>query len=159
MRAGHVEQVGTPDTIYREPASTFVASFMGAPTMNLVPARLEPGEGGPAVVLGDLRLSVPPARVERYAPYIGRDIVVGLRPEHIAWAPSGAPGASPETAEITAGLVEPLGADTLVSFEIAGREMVCRVPPEAARRSGDRLPVRFDPSRMHLFDPTTERAI
>jgi multiple sugar transport system ATP-binding protein len=81
MRAGHVEQVGAPDVIYREPASTFVASFIGAPTMNLVPARLEAGDGGLSVLLGDgLRLPVPPSRVERYGALAGRDAIFGLRP-------------------------------------------------------------------------------
>jgi multiple sugar transport system ATP-binding protein len=60
---------------------------------------------------------------------------------------------------VTAGVVEPLGADTLVFFEIGGREMVCRVPPEAAHRTGDKLRLTFDMSRMHLFDAATERAI
>ena len=56
-------------------------------------------------------------------------------------------------------MIEPLGADTLVFFDIDGREMVCRVPPEAVRRVGERLRLRPEMQRMHLFDPATERAI
>ncbi len=156
MRQGHVEQVGTPDVIYREPASTFVASFIGAPTMNLVPGRLQADGDDLAVVLSEgVRLPIPPARAGRYRAYGGREAILGLRPEHIVWAPDGRPGAI----KVTAGVVEPLGADTLVFFEIGGREMVCRVPPEAAHRTGDKLRLTFDMSRMHLFDAATERAI
>ena len=160
MRAGHVEQVGTPATIYREPASTFVASFMGAPTMNLLPARVEADGDCAVVVLGEsVRLPLTQERTVRLRPYLGRNVVAGLRPEHIVWAPGEPLGASPAIIEITAGLVEPLGADTLVFFEIGGREMVCRVPPEAARRSGGRLRLRLDAARLHLFDSASERAI
>jgi multiple sugar transport system ATP-binding protein len=156
MRQGHVEQVGTPDVIYREPASTFVASFIGAPTMNLVPGRLEAEGGNLVAVLSEhVRLPIPPTRAGRYRAYASREAILGLRPEHIVWAPDHRPGAI----EVTAGVVEPLGADTLVFFEIGGREMVCRVPPEAAHRTGDKLPLTFDMSRMHLFDAATERAI
>jgi multiple sugar transport system ATP-binding protein len=56
-------------------------------------------------------------------------------------------------------VIEPLGADTLVFFEIAGHELVARVPPEAARHAGDRLLLRPDLGHLHLFDPVTEQRI
>jgi multiple sugar transport system ATP-binding protein len=156
MRAGHVEQVGSPDVIYREPASTFVASFIGAPTMNLIPARLEADGGEPAVRLsGDIRLRLPAERKRSYADLGPREVIFGLRPEHLVWVAEDAPG----SIAVIAAVVEPLGSDTLVFFEVGGREMVSRVPPEAARRPGDRLTLKPDLSRMHLFDPATERAL
>ena len=156
MRSGHVEQVGSPDAIYREPASTFVATFMGAPTMNLVPTRLESGPDGLTIGLGEeLRLPVPCDRIRRYAEHTGRDVILGLRPEHLVWAPDHGAGAI----DAVASVVEPLGADTLVFFELNGREMVSRVPPGAAYRAGDRVRLKPDLAGMHLFDPTTERAL
>jgi multiple sugar transport system ATP-binding protein len=156
MRSGYVEQVGTPDAIYREPASTFVATFMGAPSMNLVPARLEEKDGFLLVRLTDaIVLPVPPERAVRYRGHHGREVILGLRPESLAWAAEGAPAAI----EVVAAVVEPLGADTLVFFDVGGREMVSRVPPEAVRRSGDRFRLKPDLGRMHLFDPATERAL
>ena len=157
MRAGHVEQIGSPDTIYNQPASTFVASFIGAPTMNLVPARIEGRDGGLVVALGDrIRIPVPPQRAARYGAWVGRDAILGLRPEHFTWMPGDGPG---PTIEVTAQVIEPLGADTLVFFDIGGREMVCRVPPEAVRQIGEHLRLRPEMQRMHLFDPATERII
>ena len=156
MRSGHVEQVGSPDAIYREPASTFVATFMGAPTMNLVPTRLESGPDGLTIGLGEeLRLPVPCDRIRRYAEHTGRDVILGLRPEHLVWAPDHGAGAI----DAVASVVEPLGADTLVFFELNGREMVSRVPPGAAYRAGDRVRLKPVLAGMHLFDPTTERAL
>jgi multiple sugar transport system ATP-binding protein len=156
MRAGRVEQVGSPDAVYNAPASTFVAGFIGAPTMNLVPARLEARTGGPAIVLGgDLSLPLPPGHAAVGAA-ADRPVILGLRPEHLAWTPNPAPG---PLIEATAGVIEPLGADTLVFFEIAGHELVARVPPEAVRRAGDRLLLRPDLAHLHLFDPATERRL
>jgi multiple sugar transport system ATP-binding protein len=153
MCDGRVEQIGTPDEIYSRPASIFVAGFIGAPTMNLVAARLEQAGGELAVALGsELSFAVPSALAAAYRDWLGRDVTFGLRPEHLAWA-----GADAEAAgiEVTASVVEPLGSDTLVFFEIAGLEMVARIPPEAARHAGDRVRLRPDLRRMNLFDPAT----
>jgi len=157
MREGRVEQIGTPDEIYSQPASIFVAGFIGAPTMNLVAARLDHAGGELAVALASgVSFAVPSALAATYRAWVGREVTFGLRPEHIAWA-----GADMDATaiEVTASVVEPLGSDTLVFFEIAGLEMVARIPPEAARHSGDRVRLRPDLRRMHLFDPATGKRI
>jgi multiple sugar transport system ATP-binding protein len=156
MRDGRVEQIGTPDAIYNQPASVFVAGFIGAPTMNLVAARLEQRDTGLVIALAnEASLAVPVERAAAYRDWVGRDVIFGLRPEHLAWTAAGADA----TIEVTASVVEPLGADTLVFFEIAGLELVARLPPEAARQAGDRVRLRADLARMHLFDPACGRRI
>jgi multiple sugar transport system ATP-binding protein len=153
MRDGRVEQVGTPDVIYSQPASIFVAGFIGSPTMNLVAARLEQRNGTLVVSLGsEASFVVPSEYTAAYRDWIGREVIFGLRPEHLAWAEGDVDAA---TVEVAASVVEPLGADTLVFFEISALEMVARLPPEAARHTGDRVRVRPDLRRMHLFDPAT----
>jgi multiple sugar transport system ATP-binding protein len=157
MRGGSVEQIGTPDAVYNAPASTFVASFIGAPTMNLVPAQIKDKDSALAVALGDdVWLPIPPEHASRYRNWRGRTVIFGLRPEHLIWSKSAATGRAIEAA---ASVVEPLGADTLVFFEIAGHEMVGRVPPQAARAAGDRVLLVPDLDHMHLFDPETEKRI
>jgi len=79
-------------------------------------------------------------------------VIFGLRPEHLAWTDA---DADATTVQVAVSVIEPLGADTLVFFEISGLEMVARVPPEAARDTGDRVRLRPDLRRMHLFDPAT----
>ena len=153
MRDGRVEQIGTPDLIYNQPASIFVAGFIGSPTMNLVAARLEHRNGTLVVALGsEASFFVPPEHWAAYRDWVGRDVIFGLRPEHLAWSDA---DADATTVEVAVSVIEPLGADTLVFFEISGLEMVARVPPEAARGSGDRIRLRPDLRRMHLFDPAT----
>src|SRR5437660_8902702 len=117
MRDGRVEQVGPPDVIYSQPASIFVAGFIGSPTMNLVAARLEQRNGTLVVALGsEASFVVPPEYAAAYRDRIGREVIFGLRPEHLAWAEGDVDAA---TVEVTASVVEPLGADTLVFFEIS----------------------------------------
>ena len=157
LKNGQVEQVGTPEEVYDHPATAFVAGFIGAPTMNLVSGRLISDRDGLAVRLSDdFVLPVPAERALRYDRFRDREILVGLRPEHLAVAPG--PTTAPPI-DIAADVVEPLGADTLVFFSAGGREMVARVPPGAARRRGDHVRLHPDLSRMHLFDPATEARI
>jgi multiple sugar transport system ATP-binding protein len=157
MRDGRVEQIGTPDVIYNQPASLFVAGFIGAPTMNLVAARLDYRNGTLVVALGsETSFVVPAEHAAAYRDWVGRDVILGLRPEHLAWAKADIDAA---TTEVAASVVEPLGADTLVFFEISGLEMVARLPPEAVRHTGDRVRLRPDLRYMHLFDPASGRRI
>ena len=157
MRDGRVEQIGTPDAIYNQPASVFVAGFIGAPTMNLVAARLDQRDDALVVALGsEAAFVVPEVRAAGYRDWLGKDVIFGLRPEHLAWTPAEADATA---IEVTASVVEPLGADTLVFFEISGLEMVARVSPEAARDTGDRVRLQPDLRRMHLFDPATGKRI
>src|SRR5436190_17072851 len=157
MRDGKVEQIGTPDEIYSQPASIFVAGFIGSPTMNLVAARLDHASGRFVIALGsEVSFVVPPAYVAAYRDWVGRDVIFGLRPEHLAWTSA---DIDATIIEVTASVVEPLGADTLVFFEISGLEMVARIPPEAVRQTGDRVRLRPDLRRMHLFDPASGKRI
>ncbi len=153
MRDGWIEQIGTPDVIYNQPASIFVAGFIGAPTMNLVAARLDERDGGLVVALGgEAAFDVPSEHAAVYRDWVGRDVTFGIRPEHLAWAND---VKDATTIEVAASVVEPLGADTLMFFEIAGLEMVARLPPEAVRKTGDRVRLRPDLRHMNLFDPAT----
>jgi ABC-type sugar transport system ATPase subunit len=157
LKDGRIEQVGTPEEVYDLPASAFVAGFIGAPTMNLVSGQLVSAGVGLAVrVSEDFVLPVPADRGDRYERFRDREILVGLRPEHLAVAPG--PNSGPPV-EVAAEVVEPLGADTLVFFNAGGREMVARVPPGAARRRGDRVRLHPELTRIHLFDPATEARI
>src|ERR1043165_5553352 len=83
MNHGVIEQVGTPQELYHQPRTRFVAGFIGSPAMNFIPCRLEPNGAGLKVRLSDgLALPVPQARAERYRATAGRDMIFGIRPEH-----------------------------------------------------------------------------
>jgi ABC-type sugar transport system ATPase subunit len=140
LNHGRVEQVGTPEDVYETPASTFVAGFMGAPAMNLLPGRLQDMQ----VVLADGTML--PSR----QPGEG-EVWCGVRPEDMTFVPSGAPanGACVQGVALT---VEPLGPDTLVAMQVGETEVACRLPPRSVRRAGEAITLAIDPQRIHLFD-------
>ena len=96
MHQGEVQQFADPDTVYRYPANLFVARFMGSPPMNTMPARLEAEDGGPVVVIGAGRPDEVRLRLQGYdaaAAFVGREVVLGIRPECIAEGSRGFSGA------------------------------------------------------------------
>jgi multiple sugar transport system ATP-binding protein len=157
MRDGEIEQIGSPGEIYNAPASTYVASFLGSPTMNLVPAEIVPADNGLAVRIdGGNVWPVPPDRLERYARCQGRSVIFGLRPESFAWRPEAGDGARLDAIAL---VIEPLGSDTLVFFNLADTEMAARLPPDCACAPGQPFSIYPDLRRMHLFDAKTGSAL
>ena len=134
LNHGRIEQIGSPEDVYDRPASTFVAAFIGAPPMNLLPAVVLPGE----------RLSDPGRPLQ--------DLLVGVRPEHLVWHDGSAP-----LIEGKASVVEPLGSDTLVSLDVGGVAVIARLPPRIVRKAGEAVKLTADPATLHFFDKSTGR--
>ncbi|MBN9038306.1 MAG: sn-glycerol-3-phosphate ABC transporter ATP-binding protein UgpC [Rhizobiales bacterium] len=155
MRNGEIEQIGTPDEIYSTPKTAYVASFIGAPPMNLIPAIVD-RSAKPMVRFGEVSLPLSDALSARAGPD-GRKVTVGLRPEHfVTLGPrSGASASLP----IKVDVVEPLGSDTLLFFSLAGVEGIARVPPEQAVRQGERMMLEPNLDRIVLFDAETGKAL
>jgi ABC-type sugar transport system ATPase subunit len=141
LNHGRIEQVGTPEEVYETPASVFVAAFIGAPPMNLLPARLAGGV-----------LSIAGAEAVPHLGTAGATLLAGIRPEHLV--PDGTPGAT-TLIHTPATLVEPLGSDTLVSIDIAGTPAIARLPPRPVRRAGEMVGLAVVPENIHLFDVQT----
>jgi sn-glycerol 3-phosphate transport system ATP-binding protein len=149
LNAGMVEQIGRPLDVYLEPASVFVAGFIGSPAMSFVDGRL--ADSGDAVTIGGTTL--PLARPTNGG--AGRPVTVGLRPEHLL-PDAGATGAL--TIEIE--WVEALGADAIGRGRLAdGQEVAARFDGTAAPRAGDRVTLAIAPARVHLFDPGTGKRL
>jgi multiple sugar transport system ATP-binding protein len=155
MNQGRIEQVGPPQELYHHPVSRFVAGFIGSPGMNFLPVHVVGAGEGLAVRLADgAILPVPPARAARYAPHKDREMVLGLRPEHITDQPDyGRGGFAPLTA--TVDVVEPMGMETLVHFFIEGVPVSARCSPVTTASPGGALPLSVDMNQMHLMTPDT----
>jgi multiple sugar transport system ATP-binding protein len=121
LRTGVLQQAGSPQELYENPVNLFVAGFIGSPSMNLVRARLSREDGRITVTFGHHRLVVPGSVVERRAGDLdgaGREVILGIRPEDLedaAFARDAPPGA---LLDVTVGLHEPMGAETIVHFEV-----------------------------------------
>ena len=146
MNAGRIEQVGGPLEIYRRPASHFVAGFFGIPTMNFLDGTVAAAGDGMEFRGTGLTAGLDPSVESGLA---GRDVVLGVRSEHVLVVDAGAPGATP--AKVS--LIEPLGDVTLLFFEHGGaRRMVAKVDPDLPVAAGDAIHVALDVPNVHLFD-------
>ncbi len=145
MNAGVMEQVGTPEVVYRTPATTFVASFIGSPPMNLIEGEANAGKftaGGEA-----LELPAP-------APRNGR-LILGVRPEHADIVPD-----DPAGWQLKVEVVEMLGAERLVYGRLCGQQFIVRMdetlPPP---RAGDTVTLAETPQHLHWFDAATGKRV
>jgi multiple sugar transport system ATP-binding protein len=161
MNQGKVVQIGEPLEVYRRPADTFVARFLGNPPMNLLPAKLDLADGHVVACFANAVFAVPGREPGLLAAYAGREVIVGIRPEDLyESAPVDRAGAFARLpARVIA--VEPLGAETLLMLALDGSssEVVARVGRDAHSGNGDRMEIAIDSGAIHLFDPATTRAI
>ena len=160
MNKGEVVQVGRPLELYRSPADTFVARFLGNPPMNLLKGRLEAAGERTLLRIGEVAFDLPGWAATLLVRHLG-DVVVGVRPEDLAEAPP--PGLEGKTVRLPVRVitVEPLGAETLLLLSLQGsdEELIARVGRDTGFRIGDRVSAVLDPAAVHLFDPTTTKAI
>ena len=159
MNGGKIEQIGSPNDLYHHPKTRFVAGFIGSPAMNFIPAKLEANGSGLRLRLSDrLSFVVPEARTTRYRGYVGKDVIFGLRPEHITET-RGANGGAGQEFSTALDVVEPMGMETMVFFRIGGTEVCGRVEPTAAKGAGETMQLRANLDHMHLIDPATNAVL
>jgi multiple sugar transport system ATP-binding protein len=160
MNRGKIEQIGAPNHLYHNPATRFVAGFIGSPAMNFIPCRLEAAGDGLQVRLSDrIALPVPPERKARYQPQVGQaDLTFGIRPEHLTDAK---PNGEKNIAQFDAALevTEPMGNETMVFFSIDGAEVCGRVSPNAGAREGATMRMAAALDNMHLIDNKSGRVL
>ena len=159
MNGGIIEQVGSPQDLYHNPATRFVDGFIGSPAMNFLNCKVLDANGKLAVQVTDrITLPVPPARVDRYAKFKGKDMVLGLRPEHMfEYHEQGKPGW--ERMEAPVDVVEPMGMETMVHFFLSGTPVCARVDPSTHAAPNEILPLTADMNQMHLMEPDTGRVV
>jgi multiple sugar transport system ATP-binding protein len=153
MNGGIIEQVGAPQELYHNPATRFVAGFIGSPAMNFLNCRVVDANGGLAVAVTDrITLPIPPARADRYGKFKGKQMILGLRPEHLfEYHESGRPGWARMEAPVD--VVEPMGMETLVHFFLSGTPVCARVDPATHAVPNEMLPLSADMNNMHLMEP------
>ncbi|HIP77723.1 MAG TPA: TOBE domain-containing protein, partial [Kiloniellaceae bacterium] len=159
LKDGILQQVGTPEQVYSNPANIFVADFMGSPTMNLIPASLHQVNGTASVRIGDFSLKIDQPS-EALRAHNGRDIVFGVRPEDVTDVSSADRSARAiETVECGIDVVEPTGADKFIVTRMGEKEVTARVRPSERIEPGDKVPLAFNMDKVHFFDPQTEMRI
>jgi multiple sugar transport system ATP-binding protein len=148
MREGRIEQTGDPADLYDRPANAFVATFLGAPGMNLLPGALARSADGWAVDLGAFTAPLPAYAWAR-APLPGQPVLLGIRPEHIRF------DADPGRASLSLPVesIEPTGTDLLLRLRFGAAGVAARAERNAALIPGLPAPFRIDTTRAALFSP------
>jgi len=159
LKDGVRQQVDTPQNLYSKPANLFVAGFIGSPSMNFFEATVVEEDGKLLIDGGTFRVPIPEQKVQKALPYKGRKVIFGIRPEHIHAPPYVPPdiSAAPIRAEVD--VTELMGNEIFLYLVTGKSRFIARVDPRVTARRGDVVEVILDMGNMHLFDPTTEKAI
>jgi len=151
LNAGEIQQIDTPMQLYNEPANLFVAGFLGSPAMNFFRGNVVAGPEPRLACAADF---LPlPANIGRYVAL--SEIVVGVRPEDLRIARSGADLGQSLCIQATVESVEPVGNEVFLTVNFAGEERVCRVPPEELPEPGQRVQLHYASERLRYFDAQT----
>ena len=160
MRDGDIMQIADPLTLYRQPTNMFVAGFIGSPPMNLIRGNVQRRERGFFFVqsgeAGGLELPLRGGLEPLASKYFNKEIVLGIRPEHISNEDI---AGSSATATLMVQTSEPMGSESLVYFKSGQGSLIARIQGDHIFHLGENVTVRLDLERATFFDPATENVI
>ena len=160
MKDGFIQQVDTPQNLYDKPCNEFVAGFIGSPQMNFVDAKVVKGSKGNALKFDKYEIPVPAAKSKALDAYIGRDVVLGIRPEHVHDEPEFLEKMTSDTIiDANVDVTELMGAEIYLYLNINGAPITARVDPTSKAKPGDTIKIAFDLDKIHVFDKETEQTI
>jgi len=159
IKDGFIHQIDTPQNLYEHPVNLFVAGFIGSPQMNFIDAVIEQVDGAYYAVFGKSRVKIidavmSPAFAQRN---LGREVVLGIRPEYITANPEKWPDVSEIVGDVD--LAESMGAEKYVYFTVEGTDCIARVSGKSGIKSGDRAAFYVANNEIKLFDRATENVI
>ncbi|WDQ98257.1 sn-glycerol-3-phosphate ABC transporter ATP-binding protein UgpC [Devosia sp. J2-20] len=154
MNEGNIEQVGSPMELFRNPANVFVAAFLGSPPMNLIKATIVEAGDKPVAEVGGQKITLAP--LPDLADSVGREVVLGIRPEYVTIVDDNAPG----ILRIAVELVETLGSEALIHASFAGEPFVIRAETMGQREINETVPgFTIEPHLIRVFDAATGLAL
>ena len=161
MKDGLIQQVDTPQNLYDNPTNIFVAGFIGTPQMNFINSSLEKKGEDLYVDFAGTQIKLPAEKANNPAlkEYIGKEIVLGLRPECIHDEPMYLSNFADSVIDTYVEVTELMGAEIYLYLVVEEQNLIARVSSRSQARSGDTIKVAIDTSRLHIFDKDTERCI
>jgi multiple sugar transport system ATP-binding protein len=159
MKDGILQQLDTPQNLYDYPSNTFVAGFIGSPAMNFFEVKVAGMREEPQLDAGSFKLPVPVERRGKVGDYVGRNVVLGMRPEDIHdrdYLP-GAINGAPVPAKVD--VMEPMGSEIYLYLVSGTHSFIARVDPRSQGRPGKMMDMMVNLDRIHLFDKETEKSI
>ena len=161
MKDGVVQQVDTPQHLYEQPGNLFVAGFMGSPQMNFLDAQIAEKGGDLIAKVGEYDIVIPAAKAKvlKDGGYVGKTVVLGIRPEDIHDSQMFIEASPSVPMTSTVKVYELLGAEVFLYFDVNGTQVTARVDPRTTAKTGDPIKFAFDMEKSHFFDKETELTI
>ncbi|HQA58272.1 MAG TPA: sn-glycerol-3-phosphate ABC transporter ATP-binding protein UgpC [Acetivibrio sp.] len=161
MKDGYIQQVDTPTNLYERPVNMFVAGFIGSPQMNFVNARVEKRGEEIHLLFGKEDIKLPEGKAKKLegSEYVGREVVIGIRPEDIHDEAIYLESMADSVVSAKVEVVEMLGSETLLYTVVGDVDFTARVNPRTKARAGDVIKLVLDTNKIHIFDKETEKTI
>ena len=159
MSAGILQQIDTPQNLYDFPNNVFVAGFIGSPAMNFFPASVQKDDGKLFVDTGVFNVQIPENKVGIYTPYVGKNVVFGIRPEDIHSPDFTPPNIIAQSVESKVDVTELMGNEIFVYLTSGDNSFVARVDPRSRYHIDEKVQMIFNMDNMHIFDRDTEQAV
>lgn len=151
IKDGVIQQVAAPQTLYDFPANQFVAGFIGTPPMNFLHCQLLQREESIILAAQGLELTLPEDAPFVLAPYLGQEVILGIRPENVAVC-----GSERGSVRALVEVVEPMGSETYIHLTIGNQKAIIRANPDCRPGISESIRLAIDISRIHLFDGNTK---
>lgn len=155
MKDGYIQQFDTPQNLYEYPDNLFVAGFIGSPQMNFCPATIQDKGGKLVANFAGFELPLTASKAEKLKDYVGKEVLLGIRPEHFSEEVEGKEGVIGATVE----LAELMGAETYIYLVLEGTKLVVRLPNAVFPKLDETMKLSINLDKIHVFDKETERAI
>ncbi len=171
MKDGFIQQVDSPNNLYRYPANLFVAGFIGSPQMNFIDAKILKEGNDFFVEFGSEdteeragvknKIKLPESKNidGKLEEYVGKDVVMGIRPEDVHSEDENLVKYADGVVEATLDVSELMGAETYLYLDCEGSPITARVDPDYTYKNGEKMKIAFETGKIHLFDKETELAI
>ena len=161
MKDGIIQQVNTPQFLYDKPCNMFVAGFIGSPQMNFIDVKLEKRGDHVYALFGNYAIKLPISKNSKgqLEEYIGKEVVLGVRPEHVHDEPEYIERYVDSCIEADVEVTELMGNETFLYLNALGSNVTARVAPTSKTKAGDHVKVALVNSKIHIFDKETELAI
>ncbi len=156
MKDGRIQQVGEPLQIYMHPINRFVASFIGSPTMNFLDVHVVKKGEGYHVESKGFSLPVPEEKKRAIAPYEGKEVILGVRPEDLS---EGGENRGAGTLKAHVEVVQPVGNQIYVDVKVGAHNLLAAVPPQSLVKTMEEMALNPRLDNLHYFDPKSELAI
>lgn len=161
MKDGLVQQIDTPSNLYNNPCNRFVGEFIGSPQMNCINAVLKKEGNDVYAVFGNDKIKIPEGKAKNpaLAPYLGKEVVIGIRPENIHDDQMFLSANPDAVCQAFVEVTEMMGSETYLYLMIAGTQFTARVNQRSTAKINDTIKVGFETNKLHIFDKDTELTI